>query len=296
MTDDSQKTNKGLAINSALGMGLGTVTGKGLLQTFPKVYTKNYLMDLSDIPDMTERDAIRNGRRAERLLKTQGFNIANPKNSKNPYDTFHNQKTGKTVKVLHYTSNTAKTVGPHAMPDTIFDKAKGKVTGYDFNHMFVNPTGGKGSSVGALAHELGHTLQGKKRIYANGIGKLTLLAGTPLAGVSGALRFKDPENQRKADMVGKGVTGIATLGGLATLGTELDASYKGYKMMRDSGMLKHVKGVRKNLGSRLGPFVGIPTYVAGAAAPAATYYATRHLPDKIQGLYDSLKKKTQGEQ
>lgn len=146
-------------------------------------------------------------------------------------------------------------------------------------------------STGTLAHELGHGLQGERTIRANVHGKNIMGLGTMGAGVMGSLRSDDPNTQKTYDRIGSAMAGAGTLGGLTTAATEFDASLKGYKMMRDAGKFKGLKGMSR-ISKRFSPFNGVPTYLMAAAAPAATYYGARYLPEKIQGLYHSLKNKS----
>ena len=149
-------------------------------------------------------------------------------------------------------------------------------------------------STGTLAHELGHGLQGKRTLLANGHGKTIMGLGAMGAGIMGSLRDDDPNTQKTYDRIGSTMAGVGTLGGLTTAATEFDASLKGYKMMRDAGKFKGLKGMSR-ISKRVSPFKGVPTYLMAAAAPAAIYYGARYLPEKIQGLYHSLKNKSKGE-
>lgn len=152
---------------------------------------------------------------------------------------------------------------------------------------------GKGSlgKTSILAHELGHSLQSKATLKANILGKKLVGPTGFIAGAAGSLRSDDPEIQKRMDRVGMSAAGIGALGGLTTAATEFDASLKGYKMMRDAGKFKGLKGLR-GISKRLSPFGGVPSYLAVSAAPAAAYYGARHLPEKIQELKSKLTGKT----
>ncbi len=99
---------------------------------------------------------------------------------------------------------------------------------------------------GVLAHEMGHAKGGKPLILANILGKLMGYAGTGTT-----LLTSDEDLGRNA-----AIAGTIGLGG--TLASEIDASRRGYSMIRNLG------GSR---GKALKAFMGLPTYLAAATSP-----------------------------
>jgi hypothetical protein len=120
------------------------------------------------------------------------------------------------------------------------------------------PKGAKGAFVRqrhlpdfVRAHEAGHVAQNPSII--KGLPRLGLHAA-PWGALTAAIGT-DRKNDRKATVA----AGLLTAAAVPTLHNEVDASVRGYKIMRKLG------------GSRLrsaGAFVGVPTYAAIAAMPA----------------------------
>lgn len=214
-------------------------------------------------------------KRTEQLLNTRGFH-----KDKFFYNQFNNPQTGINLVLDTEVSNMRKFGGPH-------------ITNTDyFGRRAVRLGANELGSTRTLAHELGHGLQSSRRLAIGRIGKNIGLAGTALAFGAGVRRSQNPEQQKRLDTIAKAGAGLGTLGFLGDVAVEADASNKGYKMMRDAGMLKHTKGVPRTLSRRLGAFHGVPTYALAAASPMLAYYGARYLPEKIQGLYNSLKNKS----
>ena len=117
---------------------------------------------------------------------------------------------------------------------------------------------------GVLAHELGHAAGGKGMIAANVIGKQGLGIATLLS-----LLSRDKEDGKRGAMLG------TALGG-AILTSELDASRRGYRMLRDLG------SGRK---AALKAFIGIPTYLAATATPLLAHHTKSRM-----GGYDTEKR------
>ena len=111
-------------------------------------------------------------------------------------------------------------------------------------------------SPGVLAHELGHRMGGKGLAYANIAGKQGMGALLPLQMLS------SDENNSKT------MAGIGTLFGGATLASEIDASRRGYGLLRGAGA-----GKLRALKS----FVGVPTYLAAAALPTIGFLSKKSL-------------------
>lgn len=112
------------------------------------------------------------------------------------------------------------------------------------NHKHYNP--------GVLAHEYGHVQGGKPLAYTNGVGKLVGGLGTLTAILSG-----NEDTGRNAAIAG-------SIGMAGTLASELDASRRGYNVLRSLGGSK---------GKSLKAFMGIPTYLASSLAPFIAYKA-----------------------
>lgn len=108
---------------------------------------------------------------------------------------------------------------------------------------------------GVLAHELGHSQQGRKTFYANPIGRLLTMMGT------GGAAFTHDKNEAWNQAL------LGTAGGVATLGNELHASHLGSKLLRGAGA--------KGMGA-MRSFKGVPTYAALAASPMAMYGAKNY--------------------
>jgi hypothetical protein len=117
---------------------------------------------------------------------------------------------------------------------------------------------------GVLAHELGHAVGGKGMMVANVLGKQGLGIGTLMSLLS----------NNKSDGENSALVGTALGGGL--LASELDASRRGYRMLRDLG-----SGRKAALKS----FIGIPAYLAAAATPLLAHHTKSRL-----GGYDTEKR------
>lgn len=230
------------------------------------------------------------------LLRTRGFKRQGTIKNDTGYDvpSFSSPKYKQNI-VFDPNHSSVDHFGPNMQPEMrIQRKTPRSLPKIELDYNTRNIHMGRGSSYGStgvLAHELGHGLQGKRTIKANMHGKNVMNLGAAGAGILGSLRSNDPNTQKTYDRIGSTVAGVGTLGGLTTAATEFDASLKGYKMMRDAGKFKGLKGMHR-ISNRLSPFRGVPTYLMAAAAPAATYYGARYLPEKIQGLYNNLKNKS----
>lgn len=258
----------GLAAGLSMGQGIPVAyaASKGLLPTGD--------LSITDVPKEVQKQHVN---LANAMLKTRGYTkTPDPIGLEDVYPMYSfSSPDQKRHILLDYAanSNMAK-YGPHMEP-----------FGEDFSRRFVRVGKGKFGTKGVLSHELGHALQSKGILTAYGITTPATIASIPILAAVGAYRSKDPEKQKKLDRYAKYGVGAATLGGLFTAGVEANASYKGYKMLRNSGILKADSPLKE----KLEPFVGLPTYLALAAAPAAAYYGSRHLPGKINRLYERLK-------
>lgn len=258
---------------TAVATGLGATTAGNLVN---KAYTSKVLginnQNLNrERPQSQFRKQIK---RTEQMLNTRGFQKDNFY-----YNQFNNPQTGAKILLDPEVSRMREFGGPHITDTDILGKRS--------VHLGANELG----STRTLAHELGHGLQSSRRLAVGRIGKNIGLAGTALAFGAGIRRSQNPEQQKSLDNIAKAGAGLGTLGFLGNVAVEADASNKGYKMMRDAGMLKHTKGVPRTLSRRLGAFHGVPTYALTAATPILAYYGTRHLPDKLHGLYTNLKQR-----
>lgn len=101
-----------------------------------------------------------------------------------------------------------------------------------------------------LAHELGHKAGHPMLLRGGQIG--ALLSG--LAGV-GALASSDQDNSRNYALAGTGLAGL-------NLASEIDASRRGYQMLRAAGSGK---------ARALKAFIGVPTYAAMAGLPMLSH-------------------------
>jgi hypothetical protein len=117
---------------------------------------------------------------------------------------------------------------------------------------------------GVLAHELGHAAGGKGLMAANVVGKQGLGLSTLLS-----LLSRDKQDGENTAMIG-----TALGGGL--LASELDASRRGYRMLRDLG-----SGRKAALKS----FIGIPAYLAATATPLLAHHTKSRM-----GGYDTEKR------
>ena len=257
----------------------------------------------------------------DRLLSNKNIPIA-----KSPSLNKHHARTYRLIKHLGYEPHKAPLGSPGPLvfvkKPTGTDNAKG--IALDLSKSWVDPSvtteysmtynnkpmdlstismgSGNTGRIGILAHELGHTTQSDKlRDFAYYGGKISRGA-LPYAILAGTLRSPNPKVQEMMDAAGLGIAAAGTLGGIAQLASEVHASYRGHKLLKDSGILNKIpKGLRNtsktSLQTVLGPYAGVPTYALTAAAPALGYYAARYLPEKIKNLYNKLKnRKTQEDQ
>lgn len=269
-----ESTDTSNVSGTAVATGLGAMTAGELAN---KAYASKVLgINIQNLYRERPKSQFRKQlKRTEQLLNTRGFH-----KDKFFYNQFNNPQTGINLVLDTEVSNMRKFGGPH-------------ITNTDyFGRRAVRLGANELGSTRTLAHELGHGLQSSRRLAIGRIGKNIGLAGTALAFGAGVRRSQNPEQQKRLDTIAKAGVGLGTLGFLGDVAVEADASNKGYKMMRDAGMLKHTKGVPRTLSRRLGAFHGVPTYALAAASPMLAYYGARYLPEKIQGLYHSLKNKS----
>jgi hypothetical protein len=115
---------------------------------------------------------------------------------------------------------------------------------------------------GMLAHEMGHATGLGPRIPTglHRLSRIALALGPILGGVSALVR-QDEDKALRDTLISSGVT-------LPALAEELRASHRGSRLLGKA----QVKGL-----GRLTPYAGLPTYMALASAPAATYLAKKLL-------------------
>lgn len=263
----------------------GLTAGTGFTSIVPMTYAqKAGILKRKDLDlNIPEEVIDAHNSNARRMLSTRGF-VEDTRNIPGigADNALYNPNMNRTVYLDFKNNFLFRRAGPHMQPSPT-----------DLNTRMVRVGKGVYSSPEILSHELGHSLQSTPLLAAYGAGRILNGLSVPILAGVGSIRCKDPEKQNKIDRYAKYGVGIGTLAGLLNVGVELDASYKGYKMLRDSGLMTPDAPLSK----KLGPFVGIPTYLAVAAAPAAAYYGSRYLPEKIKTLYNKLKnRKTQESQ
>ena len=109
-----------------------------------------------------------------------------------------------------------------------------------------------GVDKGTVVHELGHAMDAavptRLGLALRGLGHFG-----PRIGTAGAVLADDPETRWR-------IAGAGSLAALPMIMQELKASHIGSRMLKKRG----VKGM-----ARLSPYMGVPTYVAGATLPLA---------------------------
>lgn len=180
-------------------------------------------------------------------------------------------------------------------PNTAYERDLGtSIQGNTLHEVYIGK--GRNATAGTIAHELGHALQSGtlKNLADKGrYFEMRHLDKIPHKGLLtlglGSYRSDDPNTQKAVDMLGRGFAGIQTAVRIPQFIMEADASIRGHKLLRNAGMT----GVKvRGLNKRLGPYAGLATYGFGTIRPIAVYGAARYLPEKIQGLYHSLKNKS----
>ncbi len=127
-----------------------------------------------------------------------------------------------------------------------------------------------GESPGLTSHELGHTEQ---RRQSGWLQKLLPALGSmgALGGMYGASQAKTPEGAQRAALIG---AGIAAIPGVANLGREAGASYRGLRTLRGLGATRG-----QMLATGLTEMA--PSFLASAARsavlPLAAYFGARAL-------------------
>ena len=183
-------------------------------------------------------------------------------------------------------------------PNTAYERDLGtSIQGNTLHEVYIGK--GRNATAGTIAHELGHALQSDalKGWAHNGRNfESKYLDKIPHKGLLtlglGSYRSDDPNAQKAVDILGGGFAGIQTGARIPQFIMEADASIRGHKLLRNAGLI----GVKvRGLNKRLGPYAGLATYGFSTIRPIATYGAARYLPEKIQGLYHSLKNKSKGE-
>jgi len=121
---------------------------------------------------------------------------------------------------------------------------------------------------GLLAHEIGHGMGNKNLLSLHGLSKKL----TPF-GAMGALLAQDENNSKM-------IAAAGTAAAAPILYSELDASARGAKMLKDMG---------HSFRGRAKAFIGVPTYAAFAASPFAAHYVKKYF-----GGFDEPTKDTGG--
>lgn len=258
-----------------LGIPAG-ILGSAIPVTVSNIYATNTLLGGERVPKNTRKS---DRAMMSQIAKNHGYTYAGK--GVEGGTKWHNPTTGRTM----HLSNNKQSIfagGPHYMPGTKsqeqmqnrWKSMTSKEIAKDIRDFHKQKEGvirlgdtTKLRNTPVLAHEMGHHLQGKNWMRVNTFGKIpNRLAPvgmilTNLAEASGA----DPDT---VDTVSKGIAGVGTLGGgLATAASEAHASWLGSKKLPFK--------------SRLKAFVGVPTYLGHAMAPAAFYYGSKLLKDRF---------------
>ena len=122
------------------------------------------------------------------------------------------------------------------------------------------------------AHEIGH-IAGKPTILKT-VGTRMPFQAVPLGAMAGAIGA-----DRKNDWIANTIAGAGTLAGGAVLADEVDASVRGYKVMRRLG---------KGRKAAAGAFIGVPTYAAIAAMPAMGWGLRKRRQGKLEAANKNL--------
>lgn len=183
-------------------------------------------------------------------------------------------------------------------PNTAYERDLGtSIQGNTLHEVYIGK--GRNATAGTIAHELGHALQSDALKTWSDKGRnfeSRYLDKIPRRGLLtlglGSYRSDNPNAQKAVDILGGGFAGIQTAARIPQFILEADASIRGHKLLRNAGMT----GIKaRGLNKRLGPYAGLAIYGFGTIRPIAVYGAARYLPEKIQGLYHSLKNKAKGE-
>jgi hypothetical protein len=150
-----------------------------------------------------------------------------------------------------YRGRTSYGAFPHYLPDLGIGLRRGPTPGIIY---------GIDRNASAIAHEVGHALAPKWVFNPSTIARSQQAArlGT-LFGSLGALFSRDETNSRNAALAG-------TAANLPLLALETDASIRGANILKRLGAR-----------SRIGAFIGLPTYALTAGIPLGAHYIKKLL-------------------
>ena len=286
MIDEKEQKNTTPSHSLGVSALAGGVGAKKLVDKAWKSYTKHMESNLNSWNVSPRRNAMQEDT-IDKLLSPAGFHRVNTGTDDAPHIGW--KKGNKVIRKMN--------IG-FMDPNTAYERDLGtSIQGNTFHEVYIGK--GRNATAGTIAHELGHALQSDTlKAWANK-GKnfeSRYLDKIPRKGLLtlglGSYRSDNPDAQKAVDIVGGGLAGMQTAARIPQFIMEADASIRGHKLLRNAGMT----GVKvRGLNKRLGPYVGLATYGFSTIRPVAVYGAARYLPEKIQGLYHSLKNKSKEE-
>lgn len=275
----NEDNNIGKASAASAGAALGTLaSGQAISATaiMRKGLLGQEVYDTLNTEDKQLKQKIENSKKTiDDLLSNAGYKkTVSPGN-----ETLFSNDKGHTIQVANPLLSTSKEKrrlaqrGPHAIANKNFlpkflQEAYAK-EGLSFDHtrVVIPPTPKGTYDLGVAAHEIGHAISINKKspihkLYLKSFGAMPVqLASLGTSVIAGSSFIGDKNIEDKVD---KGAAGIATAMSLPTLAGELEASYRGSKLLKGKG-----------LKARLAPFGGIPSYLGLSLAPAAAYAAKK---------------------
>lgn len=286
MTDEKEQKNTTPSHSLGVYALTGGVGAKKLVDKANEAYVKELDSNLQSWRVSPRRNKVQAGI-IDKLLTTAGFNRINTGSDDAPHIGW--KKGNKLIRKINLTDFDR---------NTAFERDLGMSTaGNTLHEVYIGK--GRNATTGTIAHELGHALQPnalKTWAHAGADYEQKYLNKIPHRGLLtlglGSYRSDDPNTQKAVDTLGGGFAALQTGVRLPQFIMEADASIRGHKLLRNAGMTgAKVRGLNK----RLGPYAGLATYGFHTIRPVAVYGAARYLPEKIQGLYHSLKNKSKGE-
>lgn len=283
MIDEKEQKNTTPSHSLGVYALAGGVGAKKLFDKAWKSYTKHLDSNLNSWKVSPRRNAMQEDT-IDKLLSPAGFHRVNTGTDDAPHIGW--KKGNKVIRKMN--------IG-FMDPNTAYERDLGtSIQGNTLHEVYIGK--GRNATAGTIAHELGHALQSDTlKTWANKGRNFEIryLDKIPHKGLLtlglGSYRSDNPDAQKVVDIVGGGLAGIQTAARIPQFIMEADASIRGHKLLRNAGMT----GVKvRGLNKRLGPYAGLATYGLGTIRPIAVYGAARYLPEKIQGLYHSLKNKS----